>query len=108
MNWKTLQINVEKLGYQTAFRFRRSEGGGYIPDVTPPKNQGWVLVGSYDNLASFWVKPLANGKVKLNSNQVRKLMSDCDPFVETAHEFDMEFLQIQASYLTAMSNLEED
>lgn len=108
MTWKTLQTNAEKLGYQIALRTRYSDEGELMPDVTPPNDQGWVLVGSYDHLASFWVKPLANGKVKLSSNLVRRLMAECDPFVETAAVYDMDLLHVQASYLAAMANLEKN
>ena len=108
MSWNTLQIKAEKLGYQIDFRTQCSEQGGYMPDLTPPRGRGWVLVGNYDHIAGFWVNPLANGKVKLNRNQVRKLLTECDPFVETAAEYNKDFLQVQASYLATMSSLERD
>jgi hypothetical protein len=93
MTWNTLQINAEKMGYQIAFRTRCSDEGVCMPDLTPPQGHGWVLVGSSDHQAGTWVKPLSNGKVKLNSGQVRKLMAECDPFDETIGGIDSDFFQ---------------
>jgi hypothetical protein len=95
MTWNTLQVNAEKLGYQVAFRSKCSDGGGYMPDLTPPNGRGWVLVGSYDHITGFWVKPLRAEKVKLNSDQLRKLMADCDPFIETIGDAESDFFQDQ-------------
>lgn len=105
MTWNTLQINAEKLGYQIALRTRCSDEGELMPDVTPPKDQGWVLAGSCGHLASFWVKPLGNGKVRLNSSLVRKLMAECDPFVETIGGIDTDFFPEEAHHPQIMPML---
>ena len=90
MSWNTLQAHAKKMGFEVAFRTRRDEQGGFMPDLTPPDSRGWILVGSYDHVAGFWVRPLSNGAAKLDSGLIRRLMTDYDPFIGTFADGDVD------------------
>lgn len=105
MSWDTLQARAQSMGFEIAFRTRRDQGGGFMPDLTPPKGKGWIFVGSYDNTAGFWVRPLTDDTCKLNGNLIRKLMLDCDPFIGTFGDDDVDYFNSQARLLVALQEL---
>ncbi|CAG4883133.1 protein of unknown function [Georgfuchsia toluolica] len=107
MSWDTLQAHALSMGFEVAFRTRRDQGGGFMPDLTPPKGRGWIFVGSYENAAGFWVKPLTDGTRKLHSNFIRKLMLDCDPFIGTFGDDDVDYFNSHARLLVALQGLDQ-
>jgi len=110
MSWDSLQVHVEKMGFEIALRTCRCDGGGFMPDLTPPNGEGWLLVGNYEHIAGFWVKPLTDTARKLPGTVVRRLMADGDPFVEAMGDYDADFFAANAPFLAALKNqtLESD
>lgn len=96
MSWNTLQAQVQGMGFGVAFRTQWNGQGGLMPDLAPPTGGGWLLVGCYDNVAAFWVKPLTDSTRKLNASLVRKLMADCDPFIGTLGGYEADFSDANA------------
>lgn len=105
MTWNTLHANAKKMGFEVVFRSRRNEGGGFIPDLTPPDGYDWILVGIYDHVAGFWVKPVTSCARKLNPSLVRKLMADCDPFIGTIGNDDTVFNDANALLVANLQGL---
>lgn len=73
-----------------------------MPDLTPPKGGGWVLVGNYEHIAGFWVKPLTDNARRLDGRLVRKLMAEGDPFAEAVGDYDDDFFDANAPFMAAL------
>lgn len=106
MCWNTLLEHAHRLGFEVALRTRRDADGGYMPDLTPPNGGGWILVGNYEHVAGFWVKPLTDAAHRLNGAALRKLMAEGDPFVEEMGDYDADFFAANAPFLAALRNQE--
>lgn len=102
MSWNTLRAHAKRMGFEVVFSIRRDEAGGFVPELTPPEGSGWVLVGSYEHIAGLWVKPVTNTARKLTSDMVRRLMAEGDPFVEEIGDYDVDFFNANAPFLTAL------
>jgi hypothetical protein len=106
MSWSSLQTHAEEMGFEIALRTRHAEGGGFVPDITSPGGEGWLLIGNYEHVAGFWVKPLTDSARKMPGAAVRRLMAEGDPFVEEVGEYDAEFFAANEPLLAALRNLE--
>lgn len=86
MSWNKLQVDVENMGFEVAFRTKNNDKGGLVPDLTPPEEHGWIFVGNYDNVAGLWIKAVAENVCNLSSSLVCKIIAEVDPFIGTAGE----------------------
>ena len=108
MTWSTLETHAQRLGFEVAFNTKHCDGGGFTPDLTPPKGADWLLIGNYARIAGFWVKPLTDSARNQPPPDVEKLMLDSDPFLETTGTFDDDTLAANARFLIALQSLAEE
>lgn len=106
MPWNTLQTKIQNMGFELALRHRREDGGGYIPDLTPPEGDGWLYVGNYDNVAGIWIKPVTDNSRQLDADLVRKLIAALDPFIGTVGEIEAEDSDAFASVAAPVQSME--
>jgi len=106
MTWTMLQTHAQSCGFEVAFNTKCCDGGGFSPDLTPPKGSEWMLIGNYARIAGLWVKPLTDTARRLSTPDVHKLMLDGDLFVETAGTYDDDALAANARFLLAIQNHE--
>lgn len=108
MSWNSLRTHAERMGFEIAFRTRRADDGSFMPDLTPPGDDGWLLIGNYEHVAGFWVKPLTETARRLPGTDVRRLMEEGDPFVESTGDYDADFFAANEPFRAALRNLESN
>lgn len=90
MSLSALQEHARRLGFEVAFRTKHDDEGGFMPDLTPPNGQGWVLAGNYEHIAGFWIKPLETTR-RIEGGVARKLLADCDLLMKTVGDYGADF-----------------